>query len=199
MSFTFLEAKSGDMLEKVYAFRYKVMSEIEEFREYFLATDFPDNKESDMFDRYSVHFVGLDENSEVCAHVRLIYNCPHGYPTENQMIFNKDMFERDKLGELSRIFIDSKYRNIQTTKIIIQQLNELLYVKMMESGIEYTYGALEARFMRLLRMFKMSYEAVGKEQLQGKMGMRIPCILYTQRLGEDNPEIVKAWREKNDK
>lgn len=192
MNFTFLEVDNSELLEKVFAFRYKVMSETKMFQGYFLENDFQDEKESDIFDPYSVHFAALDDEGEVCATVRLIYNCPHGYPTENCMIFDKDIFERDKLGEMSRIFIDSKYRNIQTTKIIIQHVKEFMYEKMMGLGVEYTYGALEPRFIRLLKMYKMCYEILAQKQMHGKMGLRHPCILYTKRLGDDNPEFVKV-------
>lgn len=192
MKFTFLEVKNSDMLKKVFEFRYKVMSEIKEFQEYFLATEFKNNQETDMYDKYSLHFVVLDESDNICANVRLIHNSELGYPTENQMLFNKDMFERDKLGELSRIFIDSAYRNLHTTKNIIHNLNKLLYAKMVELNIEYTYGALEPGFIRLLKMCNMPYEVIGEEQVQGKMGLRFPCILYTKKLGSNNQEFINS-------
>ena len=74
-----------------------------------------------------------------------------------------------------------------------------MYSKLMKLGIEYTYGALEPRFVRLLKMYKICYEIIGEKQLQGKMGLRYPCILYTQRLGDDNPEIVELWEKQHEK
>ncbi|MGZ8545785.1 MAG: GNAT family N-acyltransferase, partial [Sulfuricurvum sp.] len=115
MNFTFLEVEDSDLLEKVFAFRYKILLEI--YPEYIEASNLLDNKEYDKYDTYSVHFAALDKENEVCATVRLIYNSPLGYPTENSMTFDNSMFERDKLGEMSRIFVDAKYRSMQTTKI----------------------------------------------------------------------------------
>lgn len=197
MDFKFLEVNDEDLLEKVYHFRYNIIRGTEIFKDYLDDNDFKNFKESDIYDDYSVHFVALNHQNDVCATVRLIHNCPHGYPTENCMIFDKHIFDRNKLGELSRIFIDRKYRNLPTTKEIFHNFNRLLYKKMIELGIEYTYGALEPRFVRLLRMNKMWYEILADKQQHGKMGLRYPCVLYTKRLGDDNPEFKDILNEKH--
>lgn len=191
MNFTFLEVKDSALLDKVFAFRYKVLLEI--YPEYIEASGFLDNKEYDKYDAYSAHFAAIDKDGEVCATVRLIYNSPLGYPTENGMIFDKSMFERDKLGEMSRIFVDAKYRNIKTTMDIMDGLKKLMYSKMMNLGIEYTYGSLEDSFLRLLRIYKMNYATIGEKQEHRPFGFRHPSILYTKQLGVDNPQIMELW------
>ena len=196
MNFTFLEVKDNNMLEKVFEFRYKVISET--YQEYLKNSTFKDGKEYDKYDAYSIHFAALDESGEVCATVRLIYNSPLGYPTENSMIFDNSMFERDKLGELSRIFVDSKYRSVQTTKIIIQEVKKFMYLRMMQLDIEYTYGSLEKSFLRLLGIYKMCYHTIGEIQIHEHVGSRYPCILYTKQLGLDNPELIKLWEKQHE-
>jgi N-acyl-L-homoserine lactone synthetase len=191
LNFTFLEVKESDLLEKVFAFRYKILLEI--YPEYLQESKFLDDKESDKYDPYSAHFAALNEDGEVCATVRLIYNSPLGYPTENSMMFDNSMFERDKLGEMSRIFVDAKYRSIQTTKRIIEEVKKFMYIKMMKLGVEYTYGSLEESFLRLLRIYKMNYITIGKKQIYKDVGLRYPSILYTKQLGIDNPEIIEQW------
>lgn len=192
MDFTFLEVRDNELLEKVFAFRYKILLEI--YPKYLEISGFLDAKEHDKYDPYSVHFAALDKDGEICATVRLIHHSPVGYPTENGMTFDNSMFEREKLGEMSRIFIDKKYRNIKMAKYIIQNFNKLLYAKMIELKLEYTYGSLEENFLRLLRIYKMNYEIIGKKQEHGDFGMRYPSILHTERLGLDNPEIIEAYR-----
>ena len=196
MDFTFLEVNDSELLEKVFAFRYKVFLEI--YPEYLKKSGFTDDKEYDKYDPYSTHFVALDENNEVCATIRLIYNSPLGYPTENNMTFDRDMFERDKLGEMSRIFIDTKHRNIKTTNIIMQGLKKLMYVKLMSLGIEYTYGTLEKSFLRLLKIYKMNYSTITKEQMYENIGLRYPSVLHTKQLGIDNPELIELWEKQNE-
>lgn len=196
MNFTFLEVTNCDMLEKVFAFRYKVLLEI--YPEYIQNSCFKDKKDNDKYDQYSFNFAALDEDGEVCATVRLIHNSPVGYPTENGMIFDKDMFERDKLAEMSRIFIDTKHRNMKNTKIIIEQIKKMLYFKMLDLGIEYSYGSLEASFLRLLKIYKICYTTIGEEQMHKHVGLRYPCILYTKQIKIDNPELFKLWKKQNE-
>ncbi|OHE04767.1 MAG: GNAT family N-acetyltransferase [Sulfurimonas sp. RIFOXYD12_FULL_33_39] len=192
MNFTFLEIIDYSMLQKVFEFRYKVFLEI--YPQYLQNSGFTDNIEYDRYDSYAIHFAALDEKNAVCATVRLIHHSPIGYPTENGMIFDKNMFERDKLAEMSRIFVDAKYRNLKTTKLIIEEVKKFMYVKMLKLGIEYSYGSLEKSFLRLLRIYKMRYDIIGEVQNHGEFGLRYPCILYTKVLGNDNPELLKFWR-----
>jgi len=196
VNFTFLEVDNNSLLEKVFAFRYKVITEAEIFQGYVRDTEFTDNKESDKYDPFSIHFVALNDNGEICATVRLIHHCPYKYPTEN-MTFNTDNFQRDKLGEISRIFIHPQYRDLKTTKEIIGNFKKLLYIKLMDFGVEYSYGALMPNLIRLLKIFKMHYYELSEMQMLGSMGLRYPCILYTKKFGEDNPELIEAWKKKN--
>lgn len=188
MNFKFLEVDDDDLLEKVFAFRYKVFLEI--YPDYLLNLNLKDKKERDEYDPYSIHFAALDTDGEVCATVRLIYNSPIGYPTEKYMKISNNTFDRDKLGEMSRVFVDTKYRNFKITKSIIKEIKKFMYIRMKKFGIEYTYGSLESNFLRLLGIYKMNYITIGEEQIHKYFGLRYPCILYTEQLGIDNPELI---------
>ena len=191
---TFLEVTDKELLDKVFAFRYKVFMEI--YPKYIGQLGITDAKEHDKYDPYAIHFAALDEDGEVCATVRLIYHSPLGYPTENSTQFDNSMFERDKLGEMSRIFVDAHYRDMKTTKIIINEFKKLAYLKMMKIGVEYSYGYLEENFLRLLKIYKMPYHPIGEKQKHQEFGVRYPCILYTEELGTANPEFIQLWEQK---
>ncbi len=193
INFKFLEVTNEKLLTRVFSFRYKIFKEI--YPMYMQESGFSDEKEYDKYDAYAVHFVALNEKGEVCATVRLIYHSPIGYPTENNTKFDNSMFERNKVGEMSRIFVDKKYRSMKTTKIIIEAVKRYMYVKMIHEGIEYTYGYLEKSFLRLLRIYKMPYHPIGKIQKHKNFGLRYPCILYTQELGNENPQLIKLWEQ----
>jgi N-acyl-L-homoserine lactone synthetase len=193
-NFTFLEVSDKELLDKVFAFRYKVLEEV--YPKYLQKVAIVGTKERDEYDRYAIHFTALNENAEVCATVRLIYHSPLGYPTEKNLKFDNSMFERDKLGEMSRIFVDKQYRSIKNTKIIIEAIKEFMYVKMMQEDIAYTYGYLEESFLRLLKIYKMPYHPIGSiHQDENLGGLRYPCILYTEELGIKNPELIKLWEQ----
>jgi len=180
--FRCVEVTDEEMLKKVFAFRYKVLLDI--FPEYIKAGNFKDELEYDKYDAYSLHFVALDKQDNICGNIRLVYNSPIGYPTENHANFDKSQFQRDKLGELSKIFIDAKCRNMKTSKAIINSFKEPVYKKLKEFGIEYTYGSLEENFLRLLKIYGLDYHPVGSLQKVELFGERYPCILYTKELGE---------------
>ncbi len=189
MNFNFLEVTDSNLLKKVFEFRYEIFLEI--YPEYLQSLKLGSKEEQDKYDRYAIHYAALDENNEICATVRLIYNSPFGYPTENYMKVDNDNFERDKLGEISRIFIDPKYRRISTSKVIIYNFIEMIYEKMLLLGIEYTYGSLESNFLRLLRIYKFNYITIGDEQVHKYFGLRYPCILHTDQITLKNKSLKK--------
>jgi N-acyl-L-homoserine lactone synthetase len=178
-----VEVTDEEMLKQVFAFRYKILLEI--FPQYIQAENFKDELEYDKYDTYSLHFVALDKEDNICGNIRLVNNSPIGYPTENHADFDKSQFQREKLGELSRIFIDAKCRSMKSSKTIIDSFKEPVYNKLKEFGIEYTYGSLEENFLRLLKIYGLDYHPIGPLQEVGLFGERYPCILYTKELGEN--------------
>ena len=141
--------KDRELLNKIYRFRCKILCD--ELK-YFDKERYPDGLEIDKYDKYSIHYVALDNENEIAATVRLIHHSPIGYPTENSMNISdnvRNAFNRDKLGEISRIFIDKKYRNLKDTKFLIETFKKFLYMDMKEERIEYSYGSLQKSCMRL--------------------------------------------------
>lgn len=191
--FRFVEVKNQELLDKVYRFRYKTWCVETKVLD---ADDYPDQCESDKYDAYADHFAVLDEEANVAATVRLIHHSPIGYPTENYLDFDKSKyrFEREGLGELSRIFIDPKYRNMKDTKVIIQGLiKELIYFKIRDHGIVDCYGALESGFNKLLNIFKVPYITIGEAKMYYG-GLRHPSIMHTRDLELKNPGLKEEYR-----
>jgi len=182
--FSFKIAKDEQLLQDVFSFRYKILSEI--YPEYIQQAQCTNNQEFDKYDDYAIQYVIVNENDDMCATVRLIHHSPIGYPTENSLKFDKSQFQREHLGEISRIFVNKNYRNFKTTKAIIEVVKKMMYDKMKELEIYYSYGSLEKNFLRLLHMYKMPYEPLAEPQEHGLFGVRYPCVLYTTKLGKDN-------------
>jgi N-acyl-L-homoserine lactone synthetase len=188
MATKFVEVVSETHLEKVFAFRYKIVCER-------LEVDTLDycapGRETDEYDAYAYHFAAFGDDGEVEACVRLIHNSPIGYPTANHMRFDIDpsLFEPRKIAELSRIFVTEEKRGIRETKRLLQGLKEVAYLKINELGIEYLYGGLEKPFLKLLNMFRLPYKPIGQEQEY--VGRRYPCIMYTRDLEAANPELQR--------
>jgi len=181
--FRCIEVTDGEMLKEVFAFRYKVFSEI--FPEYIKTGNFENGLEYDKYDAYSLHFIALDKEDNICGNIRLIHNSPIGYPTEKKVNFDKSQFQRDKLGEFSRIMISKKYRNMQTSKAIINSCKEQMYQRLIEFGIDYSYGLLEENFLRLLKIYGLDFHPIGALQKIELFRERYPSVLYTKEFGQE--------------
>ncbi|WP_197972130.1 acyl-homoserine-lactone synthase [Nitrosophilus labii] len=180
------------LLNDIFRFRCKILCD--ELK-YFDKKRYPDGLERDEYDKYSEHYAVLDEKGEIAATVRLIHHSPIGYPTENHMrVFEniKKSLKRDKLGEISRIFISKQYRNLKDSRKIIEKLISMIYIDLKNNDIEYTFGALEKSFLRLLKIYNINYEIIGDLQEYG--GVRYPCLLYTSSLEKDKPQVVECYK-----
>ncbi len=195
LDFFKVDKNNSELMERIFRFRCEILCD--ELK-YFDKKNYPDGLEKDRYDKFSIHYAAVDENGNLVSTVRLIYGSQIGYPTENNMVIYEDIkksLNREKLGEISRIFIAKKFRNFKTTKLIITSFIRLIYIDMKRLEIEYSYGALELGFLRLLRLFKIRYEIIG--DLQNYGGMRYPALLYTSVLEKDNPELLRSFKGAN--
>lgn len=188
MSYKLINVTSIEMLNRVYNFRYQIMC-----TELNIVFANDEELEYDKYDKYSDHFAILDEKDDICASMRLIHNSPIGYPTEEYLELSEDIkiYNRKKLGELSRIFIHSNKRNFKDSKIILNKMmKELAYDKIKEYDIDYVYGSVEAAFLRLINMCKIPYISIGDSKVYNGAN-RYPVILYTKALEFQNPQLLK--------
>jgi len=185
--YRFKVADTPELLNELYRFRYGIA--MESFKGYKKNSQKID---IDVYDEYAVHFVALDENNNICAATRFIVNSPIGYPTENYLDFKlpeEIRTNREKLAEISRIFIAKEARGIKNAKYIIDSFIDLIYIYIKEYQIEYIYGALEKSFLRFLHMINIDYRIIGEGS--DYYGFRYPCILITKDLERDNPRLIK--------
>ena len=198
MQYRFFHVTDPETLKRIHRFRYRIWCEE-------LGYTIPNREryESDQYDRYCDQFMALDSKGDICASMRLIHHSPVGYPTENAIELPEEarIYPRNKLGEMSRIFIHRDYRNMKDTRILINTIvKSLAYVKIKQHGIEYCYGSLEPSFLRLVNMLKIPYMPIGEAQKYHGIDdgtLRCPAILYTRGLELYNPRLLKQWnREK---
>lgn len=190
MQYSFIHVTNEDILDKVHRFRYKVMHE-----ELGWIRANTDKKERDDYDDYCDQFAILNSEGEICCTMRLIHHSPIGYPTERFLNLQQSeySFQRNKLAEMSRIFIDPRYRNMRETKIFISSIvKSLAYEKIKEHGIEHCYGMLEQKFLKLVNMFKIPYRPISEIQ-QDYDKFKFPSMLHVKELEEQNPQLREHW------
>lgn len=189
MSYQFIEVSSKEQLDKVFAFRYAILDEKDETRAYL--KNCKNGLETDEYDAYSVHFAAFDVAGEVIAYTRLVHHSSIGYPMTKFIHYDHESwnFDPEKLGEFSRIFVAPHLRSIQILKTLFKPLKVIVYNKLIELNIKYTYGALEKSFFRLLSILNFPYHRIG--EIQPYFGSRYPCIMYTNELREANSELFE--------
>lgn len=97
-------AETDEELDKVFQIRYKVYTEVN----YMDKEEFPDQKESDEFDKISTNFlVWYPKTGQVVGAIRAIPDSNIGYPMEN--IFNLSDLRKD-LRENSRNAVEVSRR-----------------------------------------------------------------------------------------
>ncbi len=185
--FSFAAAKDGELLTKVYRFRYAIACE--ELGVY-KKEDLPDGLEKDEYDNYCEHFAVLDESGEVAASIRFVHHSPIGYPTQNAFDLNlkKLGLNEDNAGELSRIFIRADCRGMKESREIFRLMKKNIFMHAFNLGVEFTLGSVEKRFYLLLRRFGFPYEIIGNGKIYAKKE-RFPVLLSTKECIEANKKL----------
>jgi len=152
--------------DQMYQLRYRVYCE--EYN-YLDPKNYPDKREKDVYDPYSVHFVILNKNNShesVIGTVRIIRNSKVGFPLENnfKIDLNSRNIPRDSLIELSRLVIDKKYRIDNYMLDLVRELYH--YVKRFK--IEYVYSVMDERLFMPLQKMQYPFVKIGNTtQYQG--------------------------------
>ena len=83
---------------------------------------------------------------------------------------------------------------MRETKIFLISLaKSLVYEKMKEHGIEYCYGMMEQKFIKLVNMFKIPYKIIGELQ-QDYDKFKYPSMMLLKDLEKLNPQLEKYWQ-----
>ncbi len=183
INFTFKKVDSKDLLEEVYRLRFQVYARECHFIK---EEDYPDGKETDKFDPYSIHFAAIDDEGFVAGALRLVLDSPFGFPIEEHYggvfsIKGKEI-PRKHVGEISRLVISKSYRRRKGDGLyyelptedsdkkelrrrlrpMVFGLYRLLYQESKRRKIFYWYAAMEESLYRLLSAHGFNFKPIGK-------------------------------------
>lgn len=99
-------AKAKEDLELVYHLRWRIYGQE---LEYINPNDYPDQKYSDKYDKYSVNFLAFVGNKPVGA-LRLIFHSPLGFYIERDFPIVQSPIKPEEIAELSQFTILKEYR-----------------------------------------------------------------------------------------
>jgi len=185
--FTFKIIDSQELLEEVFQLRYQVYCKECNFIK---EEDYPQRRESDKYDPYSLHFVAEDSEG-IIGTARLVLNSELGFPLEEHcggnLFIKRDSLPREKIAEVSRLVISKAYRRrkadglyytpdynespkISDAQILVTRIRPMafgiyreMYQESKRRGIAYWYAVMEKSLYLLLRMHGFIFEPIGEE------------------------------------
>ena len=169
------------LLEESYRLRYQVYCVERQFLD---AAMYPDQRETDEFDDYSVHVGAVDAQGELAATARGIRANPRGFPMLRHCAFYPEVQTFDSpqlvLVEASRVSISRNYQRrrgsplIPLVKAVMQAAKRL--------GATHLIGANEAAFHRWLVHYGLPYRIAGP--VVDYYGPVVPCVMSLHELDE---------------
>lgn len=158
---------------------------------YLDAARYPNERETDEYDPYSVHFAATNERNEMVATLRLVRDSRLGYPLEQHagsLSAEYRGLPRDKTAEISRLILARSYRRRANDGLYGQELGnpekdaeaqaeatyrrsqyplilfglfKEMYLESVNMGLEYWVAAMESSLQRMLSKFGLGLRQVG--------------------------------------
>ena len=183
-----LEPRNG-LWDSVQALRYAVYC-LE--CKYLDPAKYPNERETDEYDPYSVHFAATNERDEMVATLRLVRDSPLRFPLEQHAGALSPAFKalpRDKTAEISRLILARSYRRRANDGLYGQELGDPekeaqaqaeatyrrsqyplilfglfkeMYLESVNMGFEYWVAAMESGLQRMLSKFGLGLVQVGE-------------------------------------
>jgi N-acyl-L-homoserine lactone synthetase len=188
------KVETEDELSEVYKLRFKVYCRERGFES---EEDYPNKREMDEYDPYSIHFIAIID-SETVGTVRLILNNPIGFPFEKncKISISRRGVKRGKTVEISRLAVSKKVLGYNRTKIVFGLFREI-YHESKNLGISFFCAAMERSLYRLLSRCSIRFLQIGLPVEYH--GLRAPFFAELKDLEANvflqNPNLFKLVAE----
>lgn len=191
--FIYYTTNNAKELDELYKIRYQVYCE--EYN-YLDKKNYVNQKESDIYDNVSVHFVLRDKkNNNIAATVRLILNTELGFPIEKN--FKVDIHvpikNRNSMAEISRLIVSRKYRK----RYLLLALIKGLYAYIKFNKLTHIYSVLDDKLYPTLTDIGFPFKEIGSPTTY--QGITSPYILdiaeMEHNLHYSNPKLYKYIKQ----
>lgn len=208
-------------MDKVYRLRFQVYCKECSFIK---EEDYSDQKETDEYDPYSLHFAAEDTEGMIGT-VRLIIENPLGFPFEkhckDKLSFDFSGLDRKRIAEVSRLVISKQYRRRtgdglyytpdyndsgkpadgegarRRMKPMAFGMYREMYQESKRRGVTHWVALMEKALWVLLRMNSFVFKPIGEEiDFYGTVRPYI-CVLEEaeQILAQKLPNLIKYFTE----
>jgi N-acyl amino acid synthase of PEP-CTERM/exosortase system len=185
--FSFTKITAPEQLQEAYRLRFQVYGRECNFIK---ESDYPLGLETDEYDRFSVHFAGLDSQGRMVGAVRLILPSSPQFPIEEhcpRLDFDRNLISRQNCAEVSRLTISKLYRRraqdglyyepqVEDKKVEARGnsfmrrmrpmafgLYRAMYQESKRKGIRYWFALMEKSLTKLLHIHGLVFHPIGPE------------------------------------
>lgn len=216
--------QSAEGIQAVFSLRYQVFC-VE--RGFLPQEDFPDQQETDSYDRTAVHFAAIDPDGQAVGSVRLIHHvdgegypfqshCPELWPEHRDVITNGAV-------EISRLVVSkhllrqrgneagSPFASSELTKLlpckrrvtpgeqIVLGLYRAIWHYCKQNNVTHWYAAMERSLARLLGRYGFNFREIGPEvDYYGKVSPFIADIAEIEDTVRSEYKALARWFEFGD-
>jgi N-acyl-L-homoserine lactone synthetase len=174
------------LLEQSYRLRYQVYC-IE--RGFLNPAAYPDGREIDEFDDYSVHLGVMDSEGTMIGTSRLIRPNPHGFPMFRHCAFFPEVMPSHMLPvEVSRLVISRRYLRHRRLTEPLCDLGKAMVVSARRVGASHLIAASEVSLARRLAHFGFPYRIGGP--VADYHGPVVACLMNL----DDMQEVIVGGR-----
>jgi len=152
---------------------------------------YPEQRETDEFDPYAIHFAATNERKEMVATLRLVRDSALGFPLEHHsgpLSEDYRRLPRERTAEISRLILAKSYRRRANDGLYGQELGDPeaeakrqaeltyrrsqyplilfglfkeMYIESLGMGLEFWVAAMEEGLQRMLSKFGLGLRQVG--------------------------------------
>ncbi|MBN1794354.1 MAG: PEP-CTERM/exosortase system-associated acyltransferase [Candidatus Omnitrophica bacterium] len=207
--FTFKIVDSQELLEESFRLRYQVYCHECNFIH---EADYPQRRESDEYDKVSLHVVAMDPYGIIGA-ARLILYSPLGFPLEKHcpdITADDALLQKEHAAEISRLVISKNYRRRKDDGLyygphIIDRPDQKIthpggrrerpmafgiyremYQESKRKGITHWYALMEEKLWRLLHVHGFTFKPIGEA-----IDYYGPVVPYLAKIDELERELFK--------
>jgi len=187
-TFTFKKVDSLELLKESYKLRFQVYCKECAF---ISEEDYPDEYETDRYDKDALHFGSLDEDENVVGSLRLILPSAPEFPIEKyctDLTFDLSQIDRRQTAELSRLVISKLFRRITKSgmyympsdgkgvvknNLVLDSFMRVrpmafgfcreMYYESTARGIKYWFALMERKLFLFLKMNGILFQPIGDE------------------------------------
>jgi len=170
------KVETPEELEMLYRLRYKVYCEDLGWLD---ARNYPEKIESDVFDKYSLHF-GAFSGGKAIGVVRLIMENPLGLPIRALIRGKESMCSsQGKSAEISRLIVDKVDNLVKHDLITIALIKQVYFSGKYEMKVTDWFAAFDVYVYRLIKMIGFKFKPLDEPRMF--MGSKtIPAHLTTE-------------------